>query len=105
MRLLTLVPVSFVLATHAFAQARPARLYDVDRTPVVEIGGDGAGGDLLLGSVFSATKTQQGFVVGESQSAKLLFLGAKGKLVGTAGRQGQGPGEFMGGIFCPSVRG
>ena len=105
MRLLTLVSAAFGFATGVFGQARPATHYDVDRTPFVEIGGDGTGTHPLLGAVFSATKTSQGFVVGESQSATLLFVDAKGKLLRTVGRQGQGPGEFMGGIFVNQCAG
>jgi hypothetical protein len=97
MRLLTLVAAALPLATGAFGQTRPAAHYDVDRTPFVEIGGDGTGTDPVLTAVFSATRTTQGFVVGEAQS--LLFVDPKGKLLRTVGRQGQGPGEFMGGIF------
>lgn len=105
MRLLTLVSAALALATDALGQTRPAAHYDIDRTPFVEIGGDGTGNDPLLAAVFSATKTTQGFVVGESQSATLLFLDAKGKLLRTVGRQGQGPGEFVGGIFINQCAG
>ena len=108
MRLLTFVSAALGLAANALSQARPAAHYDVDRTPFVEIGGDGTGNDPLLAAVFSATKTAQGFVVGESHSATLQFLDARGKVVHTTGRRGQGPGEFMGSIFinqCACRRG
>lgn len=105
MRLLTFVSAALGLAANALSQARPAAHYDVDRTPFVEIGGDGTGNDPLLAAVFSATKTAQGFVVGESQSATLQFLDARGKVVHTTGRRGQGPGEFMGGIFINQCAG
>ena len=105
MRLLTFVSAALGLAANALSQARPAAHYDVDRTPFVEIGGDGTGNDPLLAAVFSATKTAQGFVVGESQSATLQFLDARGKVVHTTGRRGQGPGEFMGSIFINQCAG
>lgn len=93
-----------ILAMTASGQARPVR-YDVDRTPFVEVGGDGTRGDPILTTVFGATKTANGFVVAESRSSSLLFLDAKGKVVRTVGRQGQGPGEFNGGIFVSRCAG
>ena len=104
-RLRTLTVLAAAAGVTASAQAQPATRLDVDPRPFIEVGGDGTGADPLLESVLSATRTAQGLVVGESRTGVLLFLDAKGKLVRTAGRPGQGPGEFMGGIFVRQCSG
>ena len=86
-------------SSNALSQTGSSPSYQVDRSPFVEIGGDGTNSEPLLESVFSATKTPHGFVIGESRSSTLLYFDAKGKFMRRVGRQGQGPGEFAGAIF------
>lgn len=81
MQLGTLALLIVAAGNVAWAQTRPPTRYEVDRTPSVSVGGDGTGAEPLLESVFSATRTPQGFVVGESRTGILLFLDANGKLV------------------------
>jgi hypothetical protein len=65
--------------------------------PILDIGADpSAPGQELFRVVGAATLPDAGLVVAEAGSHQLKYFDAGGTLVTTAGRQGDGPGEFSG---------
>ena len=74
-----------------------ARAWRIDPNPVVTIGGQQADTDTLyeLNLVMGITRLSDGrYAVGVQASSAVRFFDANGKYVGSAGRRGQGPGEF-----------
>jgi hypothetical protein len=75
----------------------PARAWRIDRDPMIRMGSPGADADTLneLQLVMGITRLTDGrFAVGVQASNSVRFFEGSGKLVGSVGRRGQGPGEF-----------
>ena len=75
----------------------PARAWRIDRDPMIRMGSPGADADTLneLQLVMGITRLSDGrFAVGVQASNAVRFFDSSGKLVGSVGRRGQGPGEF-----------
>jgi hypothetical protein len=74
-----------------------ARAWRIDPAPMLAIGGQQADSDTLneLNLVMGITRLSDGrFAIGVQASHAVRFYDARGKYVGSAGRRGQGPGEF-----------
>ena len=64
---------------------------------VLQIPGTAPNGDLTFGYAMAATRLSNGTVViGDNLGPSVQYVDANGELVTTAGREGGGPGEFMG---------
>ena len=75
-----------------------ARAWRVDPTPILTIGGQQADTDTLneFNLVMGITRLSDGrYAVGVQASHAVRFYDARGKFVGSAGRKGQGPGEYQ----------
>ena len=76
--------------------AAPEFGWHLSAEPAIDIGGEDAGDDYQLFRVVSALRLSDGqIVVANSRSSELRFYGADGTFVGSAGRRGDGPGEFQ----------
>jgi hypothetical protein len=85
-----------------------ARAWRIDPTPMLAIGGQHADTDTLneLNLVMGITRLSDGrFAVGVQASHAVRFYDARGKFVGSAGRKGQGPGEFQQIMGVSPIRG
>ena len=74
-----------------------ARAWRIDPAPIVRIGGQQADSDTLneLNLVMGITRLSDGrYAVGVQGSHTVRFYDGGGKYLGSAGRRGQGPGEF-----------
>lgn len=74
------------------------RAWRIDRDPVLRIGGEPADTDTLneVQLVMGITRLTDGrTAVGVQASNAVRFYDTRGKFVGSAGRRGQGPGEFQ----------
>src|SRR5688572_28151677 len=92
--------------------ARPflttARAWRIDPSPLLTIGGQSADADTMyeLELVMGVTRLSDGrYAVGVQAASAVRFYDARGKSVGTAGRRGQGPGEFRQILNLRSMRG
>lgn len=85
------------IVENARATLPAARAWRIDLTPMVSIGGQQVDTDTLneMNLVMGITRLSDGrFAVGVQASHAVRFYDARGKFVGSAGRRGQGPGEF-----------
>jgi hypothetical protein len=74
-----------------------ARAWRIDERPVLRIGGDDAPPDTVyeFALIMGVSRMSDGrWAVGVQGAHTVRFFDAAGKFVGSAGRQGQGPGEF-----------
>lgn len=92
--------------------ARPAldgpRAWKVDAAPFVVIGGSTTETDTLgeLNLVMGATRLSDGrWAVGVQGSSTVRFYDATGRMTGSAGRKGQGPGELQQLMGTRTIRG
>jgi hypothetical protein len=75
-----------------------ARAWRIEPNPMLAIGGQQADSDTLheLNLVMGITRLSDGrYAVGVQASHAVRFYDARGRFVGSAGRKGQGPGEFQ----------
>ena len=72
------------------------RQWAVDPTPVLDIPGLGAGGDIVLERPVAGTRLADGTIVIADQLASAVrFFDGRGRLVRSVGQKGQGPGDFQ----------
>jgi hypothetical protein len=86
----------------------PARAWRVDPSPTITIGANATDADTLneLLLVMGVTRLSDGrFAVGVQASSTVRFYDARGRFVGSAGRRGQGPGEFRQVMGVSLIRG
>ncbi len=88
-----------LIRTVAICAAAPALLsaqqWMVEPKPLLELRGVTDAGSILFGSVNWATRLPNGsVVVADASGPALHFIDAAGKLIKSAGRAGQGPGDF-----------
>lgn len=75
-----------------------ARAWRIEPVPMLRIGGDDAPDDSLyeFSLVMGVARMQDGrWAIGVQGSHTIRFYGADGKFVSSAGRKGEGPGEFQ----------
>ncbi len=80
------------------AQVHPCggQAISVDPVPVRRLEGSARDGTPIFGIVAAATRLRDGTIVVADRSASALkFFDAQGRIVATAGRSGEGPGEFQ----------
>jgi len=85
-----------------------SRAWRVDPTPATTIGANAADADTLneLLLVMGVTRLSDGrFAVGVQASNTVRFYDARGRFLGSAGRRGQGPGEFRQILGVRQIRG
>ena len=85
------------IVENARATLPAARAWRIDPTPMVTIGANAADADTLneLNLVMGIRRLSDGrYAVGVQGSHAVRFYDANGKYVSSAGRRGQGPGEF-----------
>ena len=76
-------------------ESAPALNWALDDEPVVEIGGSDRGDDYELYGVRSAARLTDGrIVVANGGTHELRFYSSDGTYLRSAGREGEGPGEF-----------
>lgn len=70
-------------------------VWGISERPVLQVPKDSADDDVIVHWIRAAARLSDGRIVMLSESARqLLFLSREGRLIGTAGREGDGPGEF-----------
>ncbi len=85
--------VAHACASVALAQSK----WSVDPIPIMDIGGVSPKGDVLIALPSGATRLPDGtIVVADRHSWSIRYFDSRGQLIRTAGRQGDGPGEFRG---------
>jgi hypothetical protein len=85
-----------------------ARAWRVDRDPILTIGGQSADVDTLreLQLVMGVTRLSDGrWAVGVQGSSTVRFYDSRGRITGSAGRKGEGPGEFRQVMGVRRIRG
>jgi hypothetical protein len=86
----------------------PGRAWRVDPDPTVRIGGADAGADSLyeFSLIMGVSRLSDGRIaVGVQGSSVVRFFDPSGRFVGSAGRRGQGPGEFAQLLGMSAIRG
>jgi hypothetical protein len=88
----TLLTLLLLAATvSAGAQAR----WTVDPKPILDLKGVDDAGNVVFGTASWATRLRNGtIVIADASGPAVHFIDAKGKLVRSNGRSGQGPGDF-----------
>lgn len=83
--------LALILATPVGAQAR----WSVDAKPIFDVKGVDDAGTVMFGTANWATRLANGTVaIADGATPAVQFITADGKLIKSAGRAGQGPGDF-----------
>jgi hypothetical protein len=86
----------------------PAKAWRIEPTPILAIGGAGTDADTLneLNLVMGVTQLSDGrWAVGVQGSSTVRFYDSRGRMTGSAGRKGEGPGEFRQVMGVRAMRG
>lgn len=83
------------LAALLAARGTAAQQWTVDPKPILDLKGVNEAGTIVFGTASWATRLRNGTVViADATAPAVHFIAASGKLIRTAGRSGQGPGDF-----------
>lgn len=75
--------------------ARPASVWRIEPTPIVEVGGADGVGPEMFSHIWGAARLPNGdIIVSDEPAQELRVFDSQGRHVRTFGRRGRGPGEF-----------